>query len=279
MRQGWLPVPNRVAFTIGSIDIMWYGLLMAGGVMLGFLLMYYRAKKHGLNYDKIYDLIICCVPSGIICSRLYYVIFQWDHYKDNLKAIFNLRAGGLAIHGAIIGGFGLAIILLRKWKEPVGKWIDLAAGSLPLAQAIARWGNYFNSEAHGIPTDLPWAIYADGEWVHPTFLYESLWCFLLFLFLLWLSESGRQKFDWQITLLYGMLYSIERFFVEGLRTDSLMIGQFRQAQVLSACVVVVTFILYIVLNKRYKNKPVIVAEASQAKIEENQEDSVSTKIE
>lgn len=254
MRTGWLPVPNPVAFTIGKFDIMWYGILMATGVMLGFLVMYYRAKKHGLNYDKIYDLIICCIPSGMICARLYYVIFQWDHYKDNLKQILNFRGGGLAIHGAIIGGFGMALLLFRKWKEPSGKWIDLAAGSLPLAQAIARWGNYFNSEAHGTATDLPWAIYADGEWVHPTFLYESLWCFILFFFLLWLAESGRQKFDWQITLLYGMLYSFERFFVEGLRTDSLMIGPLRQAKVLSAIIVIVSLVLYVVLYNRYKIK-------------------------
>lgn len=253
MREGWLPVPNRVAFTIGSIDIMWYGILMTAGIALGFVLLYFRAKKHGLNADRIYDLIICCVPVGAICSRLYYVAFEWERYKNNLASILDFRSGGLAIHGAIIGGFGLALLLLRKWKEPVAKWIDLAVVSLPLAQAIARWGNYFNSEAHGTETTLPWAIYADGQWVHPTFLYESIWCFLLFLFLLWLSESGRQKFDWQITFLYGLLYSIERFFVEGLRTDSLMIGNFRQAQVLSAVVAVVSLVMLIVLSKKKNN--------------------------
>jgi len=264
MTKGWLPVPNPVAFTIGKFDIMWYGILMASGVILGFILLYLRAKKHGLNADRVYDLIICCIPSGAICARLYYVIFEWDSYKDNLKSIFDFRAGGLAIHGAIIGGFGLALLLLNKWKEPVAKWIDLAACSLPLAQAIARWGNYFNSEAHGTPTNLPWAIYADGQWVHPTFLYESIWCLLLFFFLLWLSESGHQKFDWQITFLYGLLYSLERFFVEGLRTDSLMIGSFKQAQVLSAVVVVISLVMLIILGKKSKNKKEVVAEEAPA---------------
>ena len=257
MRTGWLPVPNPVAFSVKGFDIMWYGIMMSLGVILGFVLLYFRAKKHGLNADRIYDIIICCVPSGIICARAYYVIFEWDAYKGNLAKIFNLRGGGLAIHGAIIGGFGLALILFKKWKEPVAKWIDLAVGSLPLAQAIARWGNYFNSEAHGVATDLPWAIYADGEWVHPTFLYESIWCFLLFLFLLWFAESGRQKFDWQITCLYGILYSVERFFVEGLRTDSLMIGKFRQAQVLSLCIIAISLVAYIILNKKRDDEKIL----------------------
>ncbi|MCQ2552080.1 MAG: prolipoprotein diacylglyceryl transferase [Clostridia bacterium] len=254
MTKGWLPVPNPVAFTIGNFDIMWYGITMATGVVLGFVLLFIRAKNRGLNTERIYDLILCCVPSGMICARLYYVLFEWSFYKDHLDKIFDFRGGGLAIHGAIIGGFGLALLLLKKWKEPVAKWIDLAVVSLPLAQAIARWGNYFNSEAHGVETDLPWAIFADGKWVHPTFLYESIWCFLLFIFLLWFSSKGHQKFDWQITCLYGMLYSLERFFVEGLRTDSLMIGSLRQAKLLSACVIVVSLVSYIILNKKAKEE-------------------------
>jgi len=261
---GWLPVPNPVAFTIFGFDIMWYGIMMTTGVLLGFLLLYLRSKKHGLDSEKIYDLIICCVPTGIIGARLYYVLFEFSYYKDNLKEIFNFRGGGLAIHGAIIGGFGMALILLKKWKQPVGKWIDIAVASLALAQAIARWGNYFNSEAHGTETTLPWAIYADGKWVHPTFLYESIWCFLLFIFLLWFNEKGHQKFDWQATCLYGMLYSIERVFVEGLRTDSLMIGSLRQAQVLSACVILVSIVAYVVLSKKSKN----AEKSSELQVEE-----------
>jgi phosphatidylglycerol:prolipoprotein diacylglycerol transferase len=123
-----------------------------------------------------------------------------------------------------------------------------------LAQSIGRWGNFFNSEAHGGPTDLPWGIPVDGQMVHPTFLYESIWCFLLFILLIYVGN--RRKFTGQILLLYSGLYSIERFFVEGLRTDSLMLGPFRQAQLLSGTVIILSLILYGILYHRWKNKDV-----------------------
>ena len=131
--------------------------------------------------------------------------------------------------------------------DPV-KLLDLVAPSVALGQSIGRWGNYFNSEAHGGPTDLPWGIMVDGVKVHPTFLYESIWCFLLFIFLTLLCK--KRNFSGQIALLYGMLYSAERFFVEALRTDSLMIGPFKQAQVLSLCVIIACAVIYYILNKR-----------------------------
>ena len=130
--------------------------------------------------------------------------------------------------------------------------LDLVIPTVALAQAIGRWGNYFNSEAHGGPTDLPWAVMIDGVPCHPTFLYESIWCFLLFVFLLWLDNH--RKFEGQIFLMYGMLYSVERFFVEALRTDSLMIGPFKQAQVLSLTLIVICTVVYVILNRRHKTK-------------------------
>ena len=126
--------------------------------------------------------------------------------------------------------------------------LDLIFPEVALGQAIGRWGNFFNSEAHGGPTDLPWAIEVDGEMVHPTFLYESIWCLLLFIFLIWFSK--RTSFKGQIVCLYGMLYSVERFFVEGLRTDSLMIGPLRQAQVISIAIFTVSLAAYIMLSHR-----------------------------
>ncbi len=131
---------------------------------------------------------------------------------------------------------------------------DLVAPAIALAQSIGRWGNYFNQEAHGGPTNLPWAISVDGQMVHPTFLYESIWCFLLFLLLLYVDNN--RKFQGQTFLLYGMLYSVERFLVEALRTDSLMIGPFKQAQVLSALVFIVFLIAYLVMRRRnkYRNR-------------------------
>lgn len=167
-----------------------------------------------------------------------------------MKEILNFRGGGLAIHGALIGAFIALYLACRHYKESMLSWVELSAVGWPLAQAIGRWGNYFNSEAHGVATPLPWAIYADGEWVHPTFLYESLWCLLLFIFLLWWDESGRTKFKGQLICFYMIFYSLERFFVEGLRTDSLYIGHFRQAQLLSAAVAAAGIVLYFVLKKR-----------------------------
>jgi len=130
--------------------------------------------------------------------------------------------------------------------------LDLAAPSIAIAQSIGRWGNYFNSEAHGGPTNLPWAIVVDGQKVHPTFLYESIWCFLLFLVLLYVDSN--RKFEGQTFLLYGILYSLERFFVEGLRTDSLMLGPFRQAQLLSAGVFILFTVIYILMRRKNKNR-------------------------
>ena len=127
---------------------------------------------------------------------------------------------------------------------------DLIFPSVALAQAIGRWGNFFNSEAHGGPTDLPWALYVNGEYVHPTFLYESIWCLFIFVFLTLFTR--KRKFNGQITCLYGMLYSVERIFVEQLRTDSLMIGPFKQAQVISLCIFAICLILYWVLRKKSK---------------------------
>ena len=249
-----LGTPDRVAFSVFGLDIMWYGLLIGIGMVLAVVLCYNRAEKHGLNKEHILDLAIYCIPAGVIGARLYYVAFQWDAYKDDLKSIFNIREGGLAIHGGVLFGVGLGVILLVKvWKEKPMEWVDLCVPTIALAQAIGRWGNYFNQEAYGVETDLPWAIeVAGGKLVHPTFLYESLWCLALGLFLLWLEDSGKKKFTGQILCLYLILYSVERFFVEGLRTDSLMIGPLRQAQVLSLCLIAAGCVLWAILSRRRK---------------------------
>ena len=156
--------------------------------------------------------------------------------------------GGLAIHGGLIFGLGTAVVLCLIWKIRPLNILDLAAPCIALAQAIGRWGNYFNSEAHGGPTNLPWAVTVNGQTYHPTFLYESIWCFLLFLFLIYMDN--RRMFEGQTICLYGMLYSVERFFVEALRTDSLMIGPFKQAQVISFVIFVVCLAGYFILRKR-----------------------------
>lgn len=247
-----MPIPEPVAFTIFNIDIMWYAILITTGMVLAVLISCKRAPHHDLDSDQVLNFVIICIPAAIIGARLYYVIFNWSWYAGDFMRIINIREGGLAIHGGLLFGFGAAVILCYFWKVRPLNALDLVAPAVALAQSIGRWGNYFNSEAHGGPTDLPWAVTIDGITYHPTFLYESIWCFLLFFILIYIDN--RRKFEGQTILLYGILYSIERFFVEGLRTDSLMLGPFRQAQVISIVIIVVCIIAYVILSKRIKVK-------------------------
>lgn len=247
-----MPVPEPVAFTIFGIDIMWYAVLITSGMIIATVICCVRAPKHDLTSDQIINFVIICIPAAIIGARLYYVVFNWEFYASDIKKILNIRGGGLAIHGGLIFAFVAVCILCAVWKLRPLNVLDLAVPCIAIAQAIGRWGNYFNSEAHGSPTDLPWAITVNGQSVHPTFLYESIWCFLLFFFLIYVDN--RRKFEGQTLLLYGILYSAERFFVEALRTDSLMIGPFKQAQVLSLSVIAVCIIAYVILYRRCKNR-------------------------
>lgn len=247
-----MQAPNPIAFTIAGIDIRWYGILIGVAFLLAIYLSYLRAPKFGIVQDDILDLTIFLIPCSIIGARAYYVIFSYDNYRGNFIQMLNLRAGGLAIHGGIIAGVIVSYIVAKRKKIKFSNLADLIMPQVALAQAIGRWGNFFNSEAHGGPTNLPWAITVYGEKVHPTFLYESIWCFFIFILLIFLSN--KIKFNGQIALLYAMLYSFERFWVEGLRTDSLMIGQFRQAQVLSLVVFILALSAYIYQVRKYKKK-------------------------
>ena len=243
--------PNPIAFTLFGAEIRWYGILIGIGFLLGIFISYYRAPKLGIKPDHVLDFAIFMIPLSIIGARAYYVIFEWEHYKGSISKILDIRSGGLAIHGGLIVGIIVCYLVCKYHKISVLNLLDLVFPQVALGQSIGRWGNYFNSEAHGGPTDLPWGIMVDGVKVHPTFLYESIWCLLLFLFLLWMTK--RREFNGQIVLLYGILYSVERFFVEALRTDSLMIGPFKQAQVISLTAIVLCAILYIILRKRRNN--------------------------
>ena len=240
--------PDPVAFTLFGLDIRWYGILIGLGFVIAILLSYKRAPKYGIQSDYILDFAICLIPAAVIGARAYYVIFSWENYAGDIGKILDIRSGGLAIHGGIIAGLIVGICLCKYRKIRFLDLADLVFPTVALAQSIGRWGNFFNSEAHGGSTDLPWAIYADGQYVHPTFLYESLWCLALFLFLMWLEK--RRGFPGQLACLYGMLYSLERGLVEQLRTDSLMIGPFKQAQVLSLCVFLFCLAAYVILKKK-----------------------------
>lgn len=242
---------DPIAFRLFGVDIAWYGILISLGIFLGIIVATARAKKEGLYSDVIIDLSLIAVPAAIIGARIYYVIFSWGYYSKNVKEILNFREGGLAIHGAIIAG-AIAGYFFCKYKK-IKFWTlaDITAPSIILGQAIGRWGNFVNQEAHGGPTNLPWGIIVNGVKVHPTFLYESIWNFIVFGLLL--SFSKKKKYDGQIFILYIILYSIARFFIEGLRTDSLMFGPFRIAQLISILSIVSALIFGQLLSKSKTN--------------------------
>ncbi|SEN16052.1 prolipoprotein diacylglyceryl transferase [Peptostreptococcus russellii] len=242
---------DRVAFSLFGIDVMWYGIFIAIGMMLAVGIAVKESKRVGLKEEDIMDLALFLIPLGVLGARIYYVIFSWDQYSGNLMDILNIRGGGLAIHGGIIAGILTGFVFSRIKKIDFFKLADTVVLGVPLAQSIGRWGNFVNQEAHGGPTDLPWGIMIDGQKVHPTFLYESIWDLLIFLFIF--LRRKKKKYEGSIIVEYITLYSLGRFFIEGLRTDSLMLGPIRMAQFVSLLGVVVGVVLHIILSKRSKN--------------------------
>lgn len=242
---------DPVAFKLFGLEVRWYGILIALGVVIGTVLALREAKRRGLNEDTLLDFLLFAIPGAIVGARIYYVVFSWDFYKNNPSEILNLRGGGLAIHGAVIAGVIIAIIFSKIRK--INFWViaDIVAPSLILGQAIGRWGNFANQEAHGGPTNLPWGILIDGVKVHPTFLYESIWNFFVFLFLMWYRK--RAKAEGEVFLLYIILYSLARGLIEGLRTDSLMWGQFRVAQLISAATIIVGIMVFYIIRKKHRS--------------------------
>jgi phosphatidylglycerol---prolipoprotein diacylglyceryl transferase len=247
-----LPTPNPIAFTALGLEVRWYGICIAIGILIGLFIAYKRAPLHTIPPERVIDLTLISLPLGIVGARLYYVIFHLDYYGGDFYKMIDIRSGGLAIHGGLILGLLAAAVCCRIWQIRPLNLLDLMVPSIALAQAIGRWGNYFNQEAHGGPTDLPWAIEVNGQMVHPTFLYESIWCLLLFGILIYVDSH--RYFTGQTFLLYGILYSLERFFVEQLRTDSLMFGDFKVAQLFSAAIFILFLIIYITMSRKYSRK-------------------------
>lgn len=239
---------NPIAFEVFGLSVRWYGILMAAAMLCGSLLTMKLAARRGYKENDIYDLLLVVLIFAVIGSRLYYVVFNWEYYGANPSQILNFRGGGMAIHGGVIFGLVSGYVFARIRKLNFLELADLAAPGLILGQAIGRWGNFTNGEAHGGPTDLPWGIVVDGTKVHPTFLYESIWNLLVFAVLLWYLK--RRKFKGEGFLLYGILYSIGRFFIEGLRTDSLMLGPLRVAQVISVATVAVFGLTILIVRRR-----------------------------
>ena len=253
---------NRVAFSIFGIDIYWYALIIIGGILLGAHFAQKEFSRRGFKDDFIYDVLFVILPFGIIGARVWYVIFEWDYYGSNPLQILNFRAGGLAIQGGIIFGL-IALYFYSRYKNlPLIDLTDVIVASLALGQGIGRWGNFANSEAHGGVTDLPWGIIIDGQKVHPTFLYESIGDILIFLFLIYFRKKNPAK--GKQTAIYFIAYGILRFFVEGLRTDSLYFMGMRTAQLVSIAFTLVGIVIFILasrknlppyfINKKEKNK-------------------------
>lgn len=272
---------NLVEFTIPGWDIdvtiRFYGVIIAFGFILAVLFGGRMAYKWKMDLNKMLDVLLYGTLAGIIGARLYYVIFEWNSYKNDLLSIFRIWEGGLAIYGGIIGGIVAAYFVCKKNGLNFLKLLDLFGMSVLIGQGIGRWGNFTNQEAFGINTELPWGMWSEkisnyinvnyatlsangidmeaSKPVHPTFLYESLWCLLGFLILYIVCKRFR-KFDGQLILGYGVIYGLERAVVEGLRTDSLYIAHtnIRVSQLLSLLIAVlcltITIIKFIQIHRR-----------------------------
>ena len=229
-------------------DIYWYGIIICAGFILAALYVNSRTKDFGITSDNLTDCLIICVPLGIICARIYYVVFEWGYYAQHPGEIIAIWKGGIAIYGGIIGTLIGLFVYSRVKKLSLASLCDLAAFGLLIGQCIGRWGNFVNGEAHGGPTTLPWGMTIDGQsMVHPTFLYESLWNLAGFVLLHFYSK--KRRFKGEIALLYAAWYGAGRAWIEGLRTDSLYIGSVRVSQLLAiiSCIAAVA-----VLARQYR---------------------------
>lgn len=273
--------PGPIIFSAGPITVRWYGLLIASAVLIGVSLSQFIAQRRQINPELIGDLAVWLVIGALPCARLYYVIFQWSDYASNPGDILAIWKGGIAIHGAILGGLVAAILFARRHQLSFWNLADIVAPSLILGQAIGRWGNFFNSEAFGAPTNLPWKLfipvgnrppgYPGFEYFHPTFLYESLWDLVLFLVLLAILK---QEWLGKLTLKVGTLfliymigYSAGRVWIEGLRMDSLMLGPLRVAQVVSLVAIALGGLGLVWLYIRDRRLPDVVMPPSLGKVD------------
>lgn len=245
---GWLfQSPGPIILQLGPFALRWYGLLIALAVILGMSLSQFLAEKRRIHPDRIADLAIWLVLGAIPGARLYYVLFQWSDYAGRPGEMVAIWHGGIAIHGAILGGTLAMVLFALRYRLSFWQLADVVMPAVILGQAIGRWGNFFNSEAFGAPTDLPWKLYippiqrplgfVQVDYFHPTFLYESLWNLGVFGLLMWLffrSLCQPERFaSGTLLFVYLIAYGLGRLWIEGLRMDSLMLGPLRIAQVVS----------------------------------------------
>ncbi|UBH13693.1 prolipoprotein diacylglyceryl transferase [Macrococcus armenti] len=253
---------DPTAFEIFGYPVRWYGIIIACGILIGYIIAQKETERKHFKDDTLIDIVMWSIVSGIICARIYYVAFKWDYYYNHVSEIPLIMNGGIAIHGGLIGAIGMAYLLCRRKNISFFQLGDIAAPSIILGQAIGRWGNFMNQEAHGgevtrqfleslhLPEFIINQMNIDGTYYHPTFLYESVWSIIGFIILLLLRNHLKIG---QTFLLYGIWYSIGRFFVEGLRTDSLMLtNHLRIAQVISIVIMLVAAAVWIYRNYKYQ---------------------------
>lgn len=259
---------DRVFISIGPINIYWYSVLIVTSVIIGMYFSLKEATKNKLGKEFIYDLIFYLIPVAIIGARLYYVIFNFSEFKNNLLGIFKIWEGGLAIYGAIISSLIFIIYYCKKRNKNILLTVDTLVPYLILGQSIGRWGNFINKEAHGamttleklqsmhLPNFIIEGMKINGFYYIPTFLYESLWCLLGFILLLIIRKKNNYKNKGILLFTYFIWYGIGRFLIEGLRTDSLYIGMFRVSQLVSLGLIIIGIlgIIYIIRgDKKCKN--------------------------
>lgn len=270
---------NSEAISIFGFSVKWYGVMIALGMLLAMMYCFRRAKEYGIDGDRLIDAVIAGVIGAVVGARLYYVVLHSASYHS-IKDILSIRDGGLAIYGGIIGGLLFGCIMAKIRKLKIMPTLDIVAMGLFIGQCLGRWGNFFNQEAFGCNTTLPWGMYSEATRdyllssvvtapkgtvidpnlpVHPTFLYESIWCFVgLFLLVKYIKK---RKFAGDIALRYLIWYGAGRFWIEALRTDSLLLVPsigLRVSQVVAAVAVVGGIIAEVILTKRYKDKPLMV---------------------
>ncbi len=252
---------NPILFSIGEFDIRWYSVTMLLGILIGLSLLFREGKRFNISKDFLFNMAFWTIIFALIGARLYYVVFNFSEYKNNLIDIVKIWNGGLAIHGALLFGIITMFIYCKKYKVEFFKITDIAAPCVLIGQAIGRWGNFFNSEAHGMATSLERlqnlpipnfiveGMNINGIYYHPTFYYEFLWCLLGLIIILIVRRLKYIKIG-QLTCIYFMFYSVGRFFIESMRTDSLMLGGFKMAQIVSI-LMFVTGLIGLMLTMRY----------------------------
>lgn len=270
---------NRVALSIGGFNIYWYGVIIAAGMVLAMLFAFRNADDFGINSDRLIDVILVGAVMAIVCARIYYIVFAPFKY-ESIWQMIDIRQGGIAIYGAVIGAFVFGGLMAKIRRIPILPLFDLVGICFLIGQGVGRWGNFVNQEAFGSNTTLPWGMYSEGTYnyllsvqatlaaegvtvnptqpVHPTFLYESIWCLVGFVLLA--SHIKKRRFNGELFLLYIIWYGLGRYWIEGLRTDSLMITEtLRTSQLVALVSVAAAVVLMVIGLRRSKGKQLEVA--------------------